>query len=861
MAEFVDIKTDGQSKVVFGDSFPENVDEFECQAVDMLVSIAGLCRMVEECSHEVKCNRRKCHHLSKAISEIPEQLQILENEAEDHLDEGDLRHLYQLIQGACDLIQDFGLKNKNDVNRVLFAKEARVSFLHIEKQLEDQVTAIKNHVYANQPEKQTRGRSESQGGVNMMRVQSIEADRTEVWSVLKESSSQAEFHYMPPAKVQGVDSSRESSVSESEKDGKAGKSKGHARPPRSPFRSDQPKVMQDGQAAGEEGFATSEEPASAAFGPETTLPQPWWVDYRHLVFDKTPDGKRMLLGVGRCGKVYLATYFGTKVAVKEPHNNSDLSQEAIAEFEKEIDESYRMRHRNLVSILGGGTFYNNMETNPPTKVTQCFIVMEYLPDRSLAELLFSQPRKTLNSHEIASIAFGVCAALVYLHGHNPPVVHKAIRPENILLGSHLEPKLVDLALPRVESMDTMYISLKNGHGPRTFVQGSVEWMAPEEYEGKYSTKSDVYSFGLILIAMYSNKDPFDTSKYSLEDLMSSIGSGLLAPEIPPNIPIESREFILACTHLDPERRPDIIDVMQFCEARCFEAHENPYYLNILHRQPTLGELQETNLEQRTLCNLYHKAGGRLWEIKDNWLQSEDLSTWYGVVMENENVHKLLLSENDMSGLLPRSICNFMMLDTLDLSFNNLSGFIPEEVGSLDNLRVLHLNDNRFSGPIPRSLSKLTKLERCVLSWNDLTGIIPSSLGNISSLVVLYLCGNKLSGPVPPSLGNLTNLQALSLHSNKFQGNIKEIGLHALTNLTSLDLSSNKFEGEIPENLGDLVELHKLHLNQNLFTGEVPADLWKLHKLKQLYLNGNMLTDTIAAAAWLQEQLPSCNIRS
>ncbi|CAM9415428.1 unnamed protein product, partial [Heterosigma akashiwo] len=84
-------------------------------------------------------------------------------------------------------------------------------------------------------------------------------------------------------------------------------------------------------------------------------PKPWWVDYRHLVFAVDEGtGQRELLGVGRCGKVYLATYFGTKVAVKEPHNNDDLSPEAIEEFEREIDESYCMRHRNLVPILGGG---------------------------------------------------------------------------------------------------------------------------------------------------------------------------------------------------------------------------------------------------------------------------------------------------------------------------------------------------------------------------------------------------------------------------------------------------------------------------------------------------------------------------
>ncbi|CAM9363691.1 unnamed protein product, partial [Heterosigma akashiwo] len=115
------------------EAFPEDSPDEEGTPFDIFVALLGLCRMVQECAEEVKCNRRKCNHLATAISEIPTLLENIQKETP--IDEGDLRILYQFIQGACDLIQDFSLKSKDEINRVLFAKEARVSFIHIEHQL------------------------------------------------------------------------------------------------------------------------------------------------------------------------------------------------------------------------------------------------------------------------------------------------------------------------------------------------------------------------------------------------------------------------------------------------------------------------------------------------------------------------------------------------------------------------------------------------------------------------------------------------------------------------------------------------------------------------------------------------------
>ena len=89
---------------------------------------------------------------------------------------------------------------------------------------------------------------------------------------------------------------------------------------------------------------------------------------------------------------------------------------------------------------------------------------------------------------------------------------------------------------------------------------------------------------------------------------------------------------------------------------------------------------------------------------------------------------------------------------MDLSFNDLSGEIPAELGSLSNLTQLALDFNELSGEIPAELGSLSNLTQLALDFNDLSGEIPPELGSLSNLTHLDLYDNDdLSGCVPSSL--------------------------------------------------------------------------------------------------------------
>ena len=179
----------------------------------------------------------------------------------------------------------------------------------------------------------------------------------------------------------------------------------------------------------------------------------------------------------------------------------------------------------------------------------------------------------------------------------------------------------------------------------------------------------------------------------------------------------------------------------------------------------------------------------------------------------------------------------------DLGYNQLTGPIPRELGSLTKLQRLDLSFNQLTGPIPTELGQLTELEDITLFKNQLTGPIPRELGQLTKLQYLSLFANQLAGPLPRELGQLTKLKVLSLSKNQLTGPIpRELGL--LTELTFLSLNSNQLTGEIPRKLGQLTELQTLSLSKNQLTGEIPRELGLLTKLQRLDLSDNQLTGEI-----------------
>ncbi|KAM3337392.1 hypothetical protein P3S68_031717 [Capsicum galapagoense] len=238
-----------------------------------------------------------------------------------------------------------------------------------------------------------------------------------------------------------------------------------------------------------------------------------------------------------------------------------------------------------------------------------------------------------------------------------------------------------------------------------------------------------------------------------------------------------------------------------------------------------------------------------------------------------------ISQNNLSGEIPSSVCNSTSLQILDLSRNNLSGEIPQCLGNITALEVLDMRHNNLSGNLPRAFSNGCSLTSLNLHGNKLEGKIPRSLSHCKELEVLDLGDNHLIDTFPMWLGTLPKLQVLSLRSNELHGFIRsptvenifpnlrmlDLSSNAFTeNLpttvvtkglelevvrilslyTTVDLSNNKFGGHIPSIVGDLVALRVLNLSHNGLEGHIPPSLGNLSVVESLDLSGNHLVGEI-----------------
>jgi Leucine-rich repeat (LRR) protein len=202
----------------------------------------------------------------------------------------------------------------------------------------------------------------------------------------------------------------------------------------------------------------------------------------------------------------------------------------------------------------------------------------------------------------------------------------------------------------------------------------------------------------------------------------------------------------------------------------------------------------------------------------------------------ENLALYDASNNRLAGSIPTEIGELTHLSLLKLENNNLSGSIPTEIGALTLLQELFLQENRFHGTIPTEVRLLRNLIDLVLEDNALTGSIPSEIGFLNQLTILQIGGtNRLNGTIPSEIGLLEDLLVLNANNNTLIGTIPtEIGNLKL--LSRLSIDKNPLTGTIPSEIGLLTSLTRLDIDETFLTGSFPTEIKNLNRLKRLYMD-------------------------
>lgn len=238
------------------------------------------------------------------------------------------------------------------------------------------------------------------------------------------------------------------------------------------------------------------------------------------------------VGSGGMADVYKAKdhKLNRLVAVKVMKAEFSNDKSFIAKFSKEAQAAAGLAHPNVVSVYDVG------EDNGIY-----YIVMELIQGITLKDYITRKGKLTVR--EATSIAIQVSLGLEA--AHKSGIVHRDIKPQNIIISTDGKVKLSDFGIARAASSNTISSN----------VMGSVHYSSPEQVRGGYSdAKSDIYSLGITMYEMVTGKVPFDgdtTVAIAIKHLQEEMESPRMFVE---DLPYSLEQIILKCTQKSVERR-------------------------------------------------------------------------------------------------------------------------------------------------------------------------------------------------------------------------------------------------------------------------------------------------------------------
>ena len=227
------------------------------------------------------------------------------------------------------------------------------------------------------------------------------------------------------------------------------------------------------------------------------------------------------IGSGGFGSVYLAQdiWIDKKVAIKVPHRQGE-------NVEKMLQEPRLLAQLNHPHIVGVITAEMTNDV--------FYIVMEYVDGYSLEHYL--RKHKRLEIHQALAWFFQLGDAIAYAHDKN--ILHRDIRPANVLISTDGIVKLADLGTSRF-LIESRFASTRIGSPP---------YMAPEHFQGKTTLQSDIYSFGVLMYECLTGRLPyFDRDPLKLARLARD--AQIIPPhQIYDHIPLELSQIVLKAMH-------------------------------------------------------------------------------------------------------------------------------------------------------------------------------------------------------------------------------------------------------------------------------------------------------------------------
>ena len=245
--------------------------------------------------------------------------------------------------------------------------------------------------------------------------------------------------------------------------------------------------------------------------------------------------------IGRGGMAYVYKAKDRKlnryVAVKVLREEYTENEQFIKKFDRESQAAAGLSHPNIVSVYDVGV-----------EGDIYYIIMEYVDGITLKQYL--NKKGHLDYKEATRFIIDVAAALKCAHEHK--IIHRDIKPHNILLTRDLVPKVADFGIARAITSSTVTMTNQT--------MGSVHYNSPEQARGgSVDERSDLYSLGIMYYELLTGQLPFDEEN-TVTIAIKHIQEELVPPkEILPDIPASVNDIVVKLTHKKPEDRYQNMD--------------------------------------------------------------------------------------------------------------------------------------------------------------------------------------------------------------------------------------------------------------------------------------------------------------
>ncbi|CAN0901363.1 Inactive protein kinase SELMODRAFT_444075 [Linum grandiflorum] len=289
---------------------------------------------------------------------------------------------------------------------------------------------------------------------------------------------------------------------------------------------------------------------------------PKWFTYEELEVATNGFSKENFLAEGGFGSVYRGELpDGQVVAVKQ---HKSVSSQGDVEFCSEVEVLSCAQHRNVVMLIGFCI-----------ENARRLLVYEYVCNGSLDSHLFGLDRDALTWHARQRIAVGAARGLRYLHEECRVgcIVHRDMRPNNILLTHDFEPLVGDFGLARWQPHADLGVS--------TRIIGTFGYLAPEYVQsGQITEKADVYAFGVVLLELITGRKAIDVLKPKGQQCLTEWARPLLEKNRVDELvdPRVSKRYLVVqqlsnmmfcaslCLKRDPDSRPRMSQVLRILEG-------------------------------------------------------------------------------------------------------------------------------------------------------------------------------------------------------------------------------------------------------------------------------------------------------